>query len=215
MTNCVDLAKSHTTTLSDGVVTSTSKLVFIEKLIQGLVIFKVRTQLLELFCTQVFVDRVHAAGLNGFVFVPIWPLPEGTTYHEEFIRASKLAEKWKPKEGAELDIKGNAVVLRLYCEKKKPSLKEKAAAEAVMACLEVELYDEGQKDADNYFGNVECHEIFNHEIRISLSTPDADRLVAHILPALRQLPWPGHFHVVKRRGEYYDTGAMEEYVRVC
>ena len=47
-----------------------------------------------------------------------------------------------------------------------------------------------------------------------VSAPDCDRLVDRIMPALRSLPWPGTFHVVKWRGEYVDAGAAEEYVRV-
>jgi len=79
MVNCIDLTKSKITKLSDGVVTSTSdKLVFIDEQLEDLTIFKARTQLLELFCTQRFVDRVNAAGLQGFLFVPIWPLPNST-----------------------------------------------------------------------------------------------------------------------------------------
>ncbi len=52
------------------------------------------------------------------------------------------------------------------------------------------------------------------EIRVFVSAPDCDRLVDRIMPALRSLPWPGKFHVVKRRGEYVDENAVEEYVRV-
>jgi hypothetical protein len=52
------------------------------------------------------------------------------------------------------------------------------------------------------------------EIRVFLSAPDCDHLVDRLMPALRSLPWPGKFHIVKRRGEYVDKGAVEEYVRV-
>ncbi len=136
MTNCVDLTKSKVTKLKDGIVTSTEKLVFIDEMLEDLVIFKVRTQLIELFCTQRFVDRVGAAGLQGIVFVPIWPLPHGVTYNHERYRVCKLAEKWKPKDMPALDIMGKTVVLRLYCERKKASKKEVAAAAEVMTHLE-------------------------------------------------------------------------------
>jgi hypothetical protein len=215
MVNCIDLTKSKITKLSDGVVTSTSdKLVFIDEQLEDLTIFKARTQLLELFCTQRFVDRVNAAGLQGFLFVPIWPLPNGITFNDERYRIGKLAEKWKPKDMQELDIKGNTVVLRLYCDRKKTSKKEMAALEDVMAHLEKSLYDENQASAETYFGNIEGHDIVDHEIRIFLSAPACDRLVAHLIPCLQTLPWPGRFHVVKRRGEFVDEQAAEEYVRL-
>jgi hypothetical protein len=64
MVNCIDLTKSKIRKLDDGIITSTGdKLVFIDEVLEDLTIFKARTQLLELFCTQRFVDRVNAAGL--------------------------------------------------------------------------------------------------------------------------------------------------------
>jgi len=160
------------------------------------------------------VDRVEAAGLQGFVFVPIWPLRKGVTFNRELNRVCKLAEKWKPKDAPALDVKGNTVVLRLYCDRKKATKKEVAAAERVMKHLEAVLYDADQQEAESYFGTVEGHDVVGQEIRVFLSAPDGDRLVARLKPALRSLPWPGKFHVVKRRGHFFDGKAAEEYVRL-
>jgi hypothetical protein len=212
MTNCVDLTKSSVIKLKDGLVTDTKNLVFFDHMLNDLTIFKIRTQLLEIFCSQVFVDRVHEAGLQGFVFIPIWPLPEGVTFYQEMYRVSKLADKWRPKEMADVDIKGNSVLIRLYCERKKANKSELDAAEKVMAYLEDSLYNPDQIDSDSYYGNVEGHEVIDHEIRISLSAPDCDRLVTYLMPKLSSLPWPGKYHVVKRRAETFDLGAAEEYV---
>jgi hypothetical protein len=215
MTNCIDLTESKTMKLDDGgVVSSTEKLVFIDKMLDDLTIFKIRTQLIEIFCIQSFVDRVEAAGLQGFLFIPIWPLPNGVTFYDEMYRLSKAAHKWKPKDMEELDIKGNTVVLRLYCEHKKANKKELNAAEKVMTHLEKSLYDENQAHSESYFGNIEGHDAVDYEIRVFLSAPDSDRLVRHLMPSFRTLPWPGTFHVVKRRGEYVDTDAKEEYARL-
>lgn len=215
MVNVIDLTRSEVERLDGGLITQVDgRLVFIEKRLDGLTIFKERTLLSELLCTQTFVDRVEAAGLQGFVFVPLWPLPKGVTFNHELNRVCKLSEKWKPKDFPAVDIKGNTVVLRLYCERTKASKQEIAAAEAVMSHLEEVLYDPDQKDAESYFGDVEGHDVVAGEIRVFLSAPDCDRLVDRLMPALRSLPWPGKFHVVKRRGEYVDEGAAEEYVRV-
>lgn len=214
MTNCVDLSKSKTTKIAGGIISSTEKLVFLDELLDDLTVFKVRTQLIELFCTQRFVDRVHAAGLQGFVFLPIWPLPEGVTFFDEMYRTWKESDKWKPKGMPEIEIKGNSVVLRLYCERKKASKVELAAVEAVMAHLEKSLYDVNQATPESYFGNVEGHDVVDSEIRVFLSAPDCDRLVTHLMSAFRSLPWPAKFHVVKKRGEYVDESAAVEYVRM-
>lgn len=214
MTNCVDLSKSKVTKLKDGLVSSTEKLVFLDNMLDDLTIFKVRTQLIEVFCTQRFVDRVEKAGLQGFVFLPIWPLPEGVTFYDEMYRVNKMADKWKPKDLPGLDIKANSVVLRLYCDRKKPSKKELDATEAVMAHVEASLYNENQASPESYFGNVEGHDVVDYEIRVFLSAPDCDRLVAHLMPSFGNLPWPGRFHILKRRGEFVDEQASEEYVRL-
>jgi hypothetical protein len=83
-----------------------------------------------------------------------------------------------------------------------------------MAHLERSLYDENQASPESYLRNVEGHDVVDFEIRVFLSAPDCDRLVAHLMPCFRSLPWPGKFHVVKRRGEYVDPDAKEEYVPV-
>lgn len=212
ISNCVDLNASKTTKIDGGIISSTERLIFKNEMLDDLIIFKERTLLMEQFCTQRFVDRVEAAGLQGFVFIPIWPLPKGVTYYDEMYRVNQLAKKWKPKQLEELDIKGNKVVLRLYCASKKASKKELAAVEEVMTLLESRLYNPNQTDPDSYFGNVEGHDVVNHEIRVFFSAPDSDRLVSFLMPQFRALPWPGKYQVVKRRGEYVDVDAPEEYV---
>jgi len=215
MSNCVDLEKSEVSRIDGGVIASTRKLVFLDNMLDGLTIFKIRTRLVEVFCSQIFVDRVEEAGLQGFKFVPIWPLPEGVTFSQESYRMEQLSTKWKPRGMPEgLDVKGNTVVVRLYCERKKPSARERSAAEDVVAHLEKSLYDPDQADSESYFGDVEGHDVVDFEIRVFITAPDCDRLVAHLMPSLRSLPWPGRFHVVKRRGEFVDETAEEEYVRL-
>ena len=83
-----------------------------------------------------------------------------------------------------------------------------------MAHLEKSLYDVNQATAESYFGNVEGHDVVDSEIRVFLSAPDCDRLVSHLMPAFRSLPWPAQFHIVKKRGEYVDESAAVEYVRM-
>ncbi len=215
MMNCVDLSKSEVTKLKDGgVVTSTDRLVFLDDLLDDLTVFKVRTQLLETFCTQTFVDRVNAASLQGFAFIPIWPLPSGVTFNDERHRVSKAFSKWKPKDFPDVDVKENTVVIRLYCEGKKPSAAEKKAAEAIEKHLDNLLYDPNQSTPESLFGDLEGMEFVDGEYRLFFSTPDCDRLVAKMMPELRTLAWPGLFHVIKRRGTYVDETANGEYVPI-
>jgi len=63
MVNVVDVTKSQVERMDGGLITEVDgRLVFIDKVLDGLTIFKERTLLSELLCTQTFVDRVEAAG---------------------------------------------------------------------------------------------------------------------------------------------------------
>ncbi|MEI8018607.1 MAG: hypothetical protein WCH39_10445 [Schlesneria sp.] len=179
-----------------------------------LVIFKDRALPVYQLCTQSFVDRVASAGLQGLIFIPVWPLPPDMTYHSERYRLCKLAEQWKPNSLGTLDITGNTVVLRLCCRRKKVAKDEIAAAEGIISHLEKSLYDPYQAQPESYFGNVEGTDVVDFEIRVFISTPDCDRLLTRLMPSLQELSWPGEFYVVKRRGEFMDGQAVEEYVRV-
>jgi hypothetical protein len=215
LVNIVDLSKSKTNSgLAD-----IGDLVFIEEnLLAGrlkdLDVFTERSLPANLLCTQSFVDRVNAAGLQGFLFIPLWPLAAGVTYHGERYRICKLSEKWKPNALTDLDIKGNTVVLRLCCQRKKATKAELATAEDVMTHLERALYDPDQAQPESYFGNIEGSDVVDFEIRVFISTPDSERLLTLLMPSLQRLPWAGKFYVVKRRGNFMDGQAQEEYVAV-
>jgi hypothetical protein len=215
MSNCVDLSQSSVIRYDDGsVMTDMKRLAFFENGLRDLAIFRIRTELVPLFCTQTFVDRVEKSALNGFVFVPIWPLPPGTTYFDEHLRVGKISDRWKPKELPAVPVQGNTVVLRLYTQRKKAASRELAEAEAVMEQLESVLY-RPEQTREEYLGNVEGHDVLEYEIRIFVSTPDCELLLDALLPTLRLLKWNGKFHVIKRRGEFMDGSAEEEYVPVA
>jgi hypothetical protein len=207
----IDTSKSAKT--ASGLV-DIGNLVFMDDKLMDLGIFKDRSIPSHHFCTQKFVDSVQSAGLQGFLFIPTWPLPPGITYHTERYRLCKLAEKWKPNPLTALDVNANTVVLRLCCQQKKATKEEIAAAEGVMAHLEKSLYAPSQAQPESYYGNVEGSDIVDFEVRVFISTPNNERLLGHLMPRLRVLPWPGKFYVVKRRGNFMDGQAMEEYVAV-
>ena len=83
-----------------------------------------------------------------------------------------------------------------------------------MAYLQESLYDPSQAQPESYWGNVEGSDVVDFEIRVFLSTPDCDRLLAHLMPRLQTLPWSGKYYVLKRRGNFMDGQASEEYVAV-
>ena len=185
-----------------------------EMLTDELSVFKDRSLPSIQLCAQRFVDRVHSAGLQGFVFIPVWPLQPGTSYHSERYRLCKLAEKWKPNPWRSLEIKGNTVVLRLCCQQKNATKDEVAAAKTVVAQIERSLYDPCQSQAESYFGNVEGMDVVDSEIRIFVSTPDNERLLAQLSSTVKALPWSGKIYLVKRRGNFMVGQVTEEYIPV-
>lgn len=215
LVNCLDLERSEFTKYKKTMIISMKRFYFIESLVKDLTIFRLRSESSNVFCTQPFVDRVNQHGLQGFVFIKLWSSEKGSTdWLLEWKRAARKAEKIRPGEGPPVPVKGNTVVIRLYTEKKKASKAETAAANRIMDGIETRLYDAGQAKDQDYFGNIEGHDVVDHEIRIFMSAPDCHRLVEHLRPYLKKLPWKGRYQVLKRFGEYVDIEAREEYVRL-
>ena len=198
MVNCLDLEKTKVTKLNGGLITSTmDPLVFIEEMLQDLTVFKIRTQLTELFCSQTFVDLVNHCGLQGFSFIRIWPMPPGSTYRKERSKASTESGKQRPFGKLNLDASGNTVSLRLYTVTDKITKKEFDLANEIMALLEQKLDISDFSEFDTYYGHVEAYDIVDKEFRIIISCPDCEVLLARLMPIFRTLPWKGTFDVTK------------------
>lgn len=198
MVNCLDLEKTKVTKLNGGLITSTmDPLVFIEEMLQDLTVFKIRTQLTELFCSQTFVDLVNHCGLQGFSFIRIWPMPPGSTYRKERSKASTESGKQRPFGKLNLDASGNTVALRLYTVTDKITKKEFDLANEIMALLEQKLDISDFSEFDTYYGHVEAYDIVDKEFRIIISCPDCEVLLARLMPIFRTLPWKGTFDVTK------------------
>ncbi len=214
LVNCLDLDKSEYSKFKDGQVHGIRRYAFIPEKVIDLTFFRLRPEPLHLYCTQVVLERVKKHGLIGFVFVPVWSEEKNITdYLSERRKAQRKAQTIKPAEGPPVPVKSNTVVIRLYTEKKKAKKAEMAATELIMDDIEAKLYDPNKGEQD-YFGNIEGHDVVDHEIRIFMSAPDCNRLVEHLRPYLKKLPWKGRYQVLKRFGEYVDIEAREEYVRL-
>ena len=212
--NCLDLNKSVYSYTAKTHLLSIQQYAFIESQVRDQAFFRVRPTPSHLMCTDVVAERVKKHGMLGFRFVPLWsPDKKYKEYVVELKRTRLKAAKLRPVEGPPVPVKGNTVVLRLYLEKKKPTKEETARVERIMDEIEAKLYDPN-KGAQDYFGNIEGHDVVDHEIRIFMSAPDCHRLVEHLRPYLKKLPWKGRYQVLKRFGEYVDETAREEYVRL-
>ena len=215
LVNCLDEQNSVCSYFDDGRIMSIKEFAFQHELVKDLSFFRLRPAGVMLLCTQVVAERIQKYGLNGFVLIKLWSSEEGPNGHylDAMMKATTAAEKIKLADSPEVEVKGNTVVIRLYTAKKKATKAEVAVAELIMDEIEQRIY-EPDSQAEGYYGSVEGHDVVSHEIRIFLSCPDCDQLVARLLPYLRSLPWNGRYQVVKGYGEYVETDVREEYVRL-
>ncbi len=168
----------------------------------GATIFRVPDVPACALVTRTFIDRVYAAGLNGFDFIKLWPLPEGTNWRIE-------DKKLKKKQFAiRKNMKAQTVVVAFALSGKKPSAAEKKSLAKLEDDLDAQLAVRSL-DAP-FFGVYEGHEIQEGEYRMFLRCPDADALAAKLIPWLQSIVWSSEVHAMKRYGDMRDPNAREK-----
>lgn len=167
-------------------------------------IFRIPEQPNCILVTDRFKDRVDRSGLNGFQFIKIWPLPEG----------SDLEDERSMPQGSNKTVKltGEAVVIRLQLEDPTASAREKQLAADIEVTLSAKLRVDSL-DAP-YRGSIEVAEFADGEYRVFCTCPDAEQLAAFLMPWLEQVLWDGGVAITKRFGNLYDKKAKEKRVRV-
>ena len=181
--------------------------------VNTLSIFRIPQMASRLYVTSSFVDRANEAGLKGFDFQRVWPLPDGINWKE----LAKLRRHKLQTEGLEKGktIKGNAVIIRLQFRGRRQSASatENRAIQRIIESLDDLLV--GVDSKQPYFGSVEGYDFgAPGECRLFLSAPDADDLLSVLAPWLRTLDWPSGFQVIKRYGRFDDAKAQEAVVEV-
>jgi hypothetical protein len=164
------------------------------------------------FVTDVVARRIREAKLEGFEFRKIWPLPSHIPYwlHKKHPECrDELTAQPNPEARP---IKGNAVVLRLALEGEEPSKAERSRFEEIADELDAMLVTKHLNS--KYFGNLEITEFVPGEARYFFSCPDADDLAKKLKPWVKALKWPGEKWLLKRYGEFVDTEATEEAVKL-
>ena len=169
----------------------------------GLCIFRLYESPGEVLVTDEFVRRVHEAGLNGFRFTKVWPLPPRTNW-----RRQRSPEK--PEFNPLRELKCHSLIVVLPVKGKKPDAKERRAIKKLEDELDAQLVIPSL-DAP-YFGSYEGSEKPDGEFRMFLSCPDADRLEEKLRPWFTHLEWPETIRVAKRNHEYYDEAVPETWL---
>jgi hypothetical protein len=184
----------------------------IEERLSDLSIFQMKHFLGRLFITDAIARRIREARLEGFEFRKVWPLPKDVFYmlHEKHAECrDELTAQPNPEARP---IKGNAVVLRLALEGEEPSPQERSRFEEIADELDAMLVTKHLNS--KYFGNLELIEFVPGEARYFFSCPDADDLAKKLKPWVKALKWPGEKWLLKRYGEFVDTEATEEAVKL-
>ena len=167
-------------------------------------IFRIPEQPNCILVTDRFKDRVEQSGLNGFQFIKIWPLPEGSD-----LEADRAKRKRKTKT---VKLAGEALVIRFTLGGEAPTVVEKKRAAAIEASLAAILKVDSL-DAP-YRGSIEVAEFADGEFRVFCTCPDAEQLAEFLKPWLDQVAWDGDIAIAKRFGNLYDTKAKEKRVQV-
>lgn len=167
-------------------------------------IFRIPEQPNYTLVTDHFKDRVEQAGLNGFEFAKVWPLPENSDWfmeHRAWQRQQKAAK-----------LAGEAIVLRFSLRGDTPSPSERQEAADIEAALASRLKVESL--AAPYRGSVEVTEFADGEFRVFCTCPSAEQLADLLMPWLEHVSWSGDMSMTKRFGNLFDKKAKEKRVAV-
>jgi hypothetical protein len=177
---------------------------FIPSRLAGASIFRIPEQPNYTLVTDRFKERVEQAGLNGFEFAKVWPLPEGADWfmeHGKWQAAQKTAK-----------LAGEAVILRFALCRSEPTKEERDRASAIEASLATQLKVDSLQTP--YHGSIEVAEYADGEYRIFCTGPSAEALSTFLEPWLATLEWGGNVTLTKRFGNLYDKKAKEKRVTV-
>ena len=177
---------------------------FHESMLDSATIFRIPEQPNYTLVTDRFKDRVEQAGLNGFEFAKVWPLPEGSDWlkeHREWQKQQKAAK-----------LTGEAVVLRFTLLGDTPTPSERQQATIIEAALAAQLKVASLEDP--YRGSIEVTEFADGEFRVFCTCPKAEPLADFLMPWLEHVGWSGEVSMTKRFGNLYDKKAKEKRVTV-
>lgn len=172
--------------------------------LRGTAIFRVREHPNIYLVTDAFKARVEQAGLNGFHFIKVWPLPRGASY-----RRDEIARRRKSKSAK---LVGEAVIIRCRLSRPIPSAREKKRADSLKAAVQRKLHVGSV--VEPYHGSIEAAEFTDGEFRVFCSCPSAEQLAEILMRTIERAEWAGEITVTTRLGNLFDKKAKEKRVTV-
>jgi hypothetical protein len=177
----------------------------------GLTIFRLVEKPASTFVTQAFVDRVKEHGLEGFHFIKLWSSAK-RSLTKATNKKPRIGESSIQADNEAISPLHNSAVILLTIAKSKPTKAEKSRLEQIMNEIDALLYDPASDSQTSDVGSLEGNDYVNGQYRLFFSCPDANALVAKLLPWLKSLSWSGTVGVVKRYGAYDNPECEEEHV---
>jgi hypothetical protein len=168
--------------------------------LKNLSIFRIYEYPVATLVTSEFVQRVRDAGLNGFDFRKVWPLPLGVNWRTEQKTEISVATCGK-------ELKHHTIVIQWPLAGNKPNAVERKLLKHLENELDAQLAVPSLEAP--FFGCYEGSDKVAGEFRMFLSCPDADRLVEKLHPWLSCLSWASTVRVLKRYGDMHDPDAEE------
>jgi hypothetical protein len=176
---------------AEGVIASSiTQHEFRQEKLDGLSIFRLVEDPARTYVTNLFVERVRAHHLRGFVFKKLWPHAAPDDHPED--------------EGADEGVTAESVIVQLALAKSKPSKAEKQRVGDLMDRIDSWLYS--AECEGTYLGSLEGHEYVRRECRLFLSCPGADALADWLTPHLKAVAWDGDVMLVRRYGPFDSFG---------
>jgi len=154
--------------------------------LEGLSIFRIPQDIMQIYVTDIFVSRVVDSNLNGFEFAEIWP---GTGILQ--LAESNMKE---------------SVIVRLA----RPPGLSKNKLKSTTRELVKKVGDFLYRPISEYLGSLEDAEFNDDEIRLFFSCPDSSYLALTLEQWTNSLEWSGQTEVIMRKGSYTDSSAVEK-----
>lgn len=173
-----------------------------EERLSPLRIFRMREMPNRVFVTTPFVERVAAAGLNGFHFMKIWPFPEGVDYWMEDKKNRKAANELKTASGFQ-NIKAESLIICFPTQEAKLSKEERERIREIEKELDGMLYTTTLSTP--FWGCLEGRRGFKGMVRLYLSCPNAEKLFQKLSHWLKELKWSPRPVAVLRQFPFDDV----------
>ncbi|MEM9369301.1 MAG: DUF1629 domain-containing protein [Planctomycetota bacterium] len=170
-------------------------------------IFRVREMPAYVLVTDAFKTRVDQAGLFGFQFSKLWPLPRGERWEILEMREKRNRDQTLQ------PLRGQSLTIDLFYDGAESDA-EDALINSLVEKISGVLAGHRDSKESSFVGAVEGVEMLEGQDRIWIVCPEAETVARIVLPVLRDINWPGVCGMTLFRGNRYDPNTKVKKVTV-